>query len=349
MAWVEKTKTGYRLCDRIKIDGKIKRVTVPLEKDTAQARRKATEALLEKARQNSTPSCEKSLNSLVELYLKKKNCKETSRDTDRHRLKKALEVLNGIPIDAKAINRAFMESDKKPRTLNAYIEVLRAMLRWCYRYGYIEEDIAPQIYKLADNDPRVPADQKYLEPGELKNVLSQMSGMYLYVCRFLVLTGCRIGEAAALTWDDISDGYVHITKTESKYGVTTPKTETSTRDIFIQDELADLLKEYKEWRLLYMMSLGIRTERLFFTQSGERVLSKLLGRYLSHIECPKHLHPHIFRHTHTALLAEQGMSLEAIGRRLGHSNSQITKEVYFHVTEKIKKRDEEAIRKVRIL
>lgn len=73
-----------------------------------------------------------------------------------------------------------------------------------------------------------------------------------------------------------------------------------------------------------------------------------LIRALQRVSCEKHLHPHIFRHTHTALLAEQGMSLDAISRRLGHSNSNITKEIYFHVTEKLKARDEEAMSRVTI-
>ena len=67
------------------------------------------------------------------------------------------------------------------------------------------------------------------------------------------------------------------------------------------------------------------------------------------LESPKHLHPHIFRHTHTALLAEQGISLDAIARRLGHSNSDVTKQIYFHVTKKLKKLDENALDKVSIL
>ncbi len=48
----------------------------------------------------------------------------------------------------------------------------------------------------------------------------------------------------------------------------------------------------------------------------------------------KELTPHSFRHTHTSLLAEAGVSLK-IMNRLCHT--QITKNVYLHVTEDIKK------------
>lgn len=49
-----------------------------------------------------------------------------------------------------------------------------------------------------------------------------------------------------------------------------------------------------------------------------------------------HVHPHLFRHTHTPLLAEACVSLEVIQERLGHANDAITKEIYLHVTKKLK-------------
>lgn len=46
---------------------------------------------------------------------------------------------------------------------------------------------------------------------------------------------------------------------------------------------------------------------------------------------------HSLRHTHTSLLAEAGVALEQIMDRLGHSDDQITKNVYLHVTQEMKK------------
>ncbi len=50
------------------------------------------------------------------------------------------------------------------------------------------------------------------------------------------------------------------------------------------------------------------------------------------------LTPHSLRHTHTSLLAEAGVALEQIMDRLGHSDDQITKDVYLHVTQEMKKK-----------
>ncbi|MEK4403286.1 hypothetical protein MKZ26_02435 [Sporosarcina sp. FSL K6-6792] len=44
------------------------------------------------------------------------------------------------------------------------------------------------------------------------------------------------------------------------------------------------------------------------------------------------------RHTHTSFLEEAGVALEQIMGRLAHSDDQITKNVYLHVTQERKKK-----------
>ena len=58
---------------------------------------------------------------------------------------------------------------------------------------------------------------------------------------------------------------------------------------------------------------------------------------------------HTLRHTHASILAAQGVSVDTIARRLGHENSKITRDVYLHVTEKLKELDNAAIDKTKIL
>ena len=67
---------------------------------------------------------------------------------------------------------------------------------------------------------------------------------------------------------------------------------------------------------------------------------ELLGREIT---------PHVLRHTHASLLMANGMSTDAISRRLGHENSEITRQVYLHVTEKLKKQEQEQIKKIHLI
>ena len=350
MSWVEKTSSGsLRLCERIKVDGSWKRLTVPLEKDTAQARRRATEALEEKKREMLHPINKRSLKSLMELYMSKKDCRPSTMANTKRSLMAIYNTIGEIPLEPSLINQKLLEDPRKPSAVNVNLMPFRAFLRWCFRYGYIPEDIAPRVPNLPDKTPKKDPDQKYLEHEELADALDQMAGMYLYLSKFLVLSGCRIGEAIALTMEDLDDDYIHITKTHSEYGIGEAKTRSSMRDVSIQQNLAELLEEYKRWRLLYMVSKGIRTDLLFFSPSGEHIYRNAYDAYLNKIKGPKHIHAHMFRHTHVALLAEQGVPLDVISRRLGHEDSRITKDIYFHVTKKLKQRDAEILANVKII
>ena len=351
--WIQQTKTGYRMYDRYtSIDGKVHKASVPMDRDTPQARRKAREELAKLITDKSAIISEMPLKELVELYLNHKDVKPSTMANYENAFGKVLESLGNVSVSkltAPFILRQLSQIRKPQSTINRYILLLNNMLNWAYQYGYISEQIhiKPGKIKEKKRDPEL----EYLEKEELAEVLDQMEGtMDYYVCKFLALTGCRIGEAAALTLSDLDDKYIHITKAyKLENGVSTPKTEHSNREIYIQPELRSFLKEYETWRKIRMMEIGVRTDLLFFTRNGSYISNNTLLLKLKKLSCNKHLHPHIFRHTHVALLAEQGMSLEAIARRLGHSDSKITKEVYFHVTEKLKERDEKALDKISIL
>ena len=85
---------------------------------------------------------------------------------------------------------------------------------------------------------------------------------------FLALSGLRIGEAMALLESDV-DEYIHITKT---YDATrtilsnTPKTDSSRRDVFIQPELAEVVKKIRAYRRRIQMQTGVRNGIFFFVQ-----------------------------------------------------------------------------------
>jgi len=62
-----------------------------------------------------------------------------------------------------------------------------------------------------------------------------------------------------------------------------------------------------------------------------------MKRLLAIASLNEDLTPHSQRHTHTSLLAEAHVSLEQIMYRLCHTDEQITKNVYRHVNQEMKK------------
>lgn len=352
MAWVEKTKSGLRYVDRIKVNGKYKKFSTPIEKDTAQARRRAAETIQEKAATICIPLSEKSLEEALEAYLNGRDIRESTRIVQEGIVKKLIENFGNIKLyelNAPFIKRKMIETGKSAQTLNNQLARLKGFLSWCYEYGYISKDISRRLKKFPEKPKLKNPSDLYLEADELKYVFNNLSGMPLYATKFLVLSGLRVGEMSALTVEDIKDTHISVTKSYSVQSklVTEPKNASSFREVYIQPELKELISEYLQWRRLYQMSNGIRTELLFFTSTGGRFVENNLMYYLKKISSK--LHPHILRHTHVALLAEQGIQLEAIARRLGHMTDKITRDVYYHVTKKQREKDEQAIAQVRIL
>lgn len=175
---------------------------------------------------------------------------------------------------------------------------------------------------------------------------------------FLILSysGIRAGELISLKWKDIDfiNHTISITKTlynpsnnALKYQLGTPKTRKSRRKIIVDEDVIDALKEHKKVQEEVIEQLG----DTYYNQ--DFIFAKMQGQYgypiviknvrdrmkrLLRIAClNENLTPHSLRHTHTSLLAEAGVSLEQIMDRLGHTDDQITKNVYLHVTQEMKK------------
>ena len=71
---------------------------------------------------------------------------------------------------------------------------------------------------------------------------------------------------------------------------------------------------------------------LFCIQNdGRLVLKDRLTRFLALEE----LNSHSFRHTHATQLIESGATAKGVAGRLGHSNTQITQNLYTHNTLKL--------------
>ena len=367
--WVEKLPSGnFRFTERYKdyYSGKTKRVSVTLERNTTQSRKMAEHLLQEKI-DAVVPAEIRGLNlsDLIEKYLlyKEKAVKQSTWRRDKFTCETIKNILGEDilvdKINAKYVTSKFMESEKEPGTLNELLLRFKALIRWAYKNDYIEDiRFLDKIDNFKDMTKREKVNDKVLEASELNKLSAAMSILrWKYLTEFLALSGLRFGEAAALTKKDVDlkERLIHITKNYDMNNdvTTTPKTLCSIRDVYIQDDLYAVCRCINELRAQLQLTGELTRGDLFLPGcKKEHVEYDSFRQYLhdkSMQVIGRPITPHALRHTHASLLMEQGVAVDVISRRLGHENSKVTKEIYLHVTEKLKEKDYQQIAAVSIL
>lgn len=198
-------------------------------------------------------------------------------------------------------------------------------------------------------------NEKFLEKKELLHLLevakSNCDKRDYVILLVLAYSGMRIGELLALKWSDIDFemNKVKINKTLYRerntadcYTLTLPKTRTSIRVISMDENVLEVLKEYKKEKDELIDNMGeffIDEDFIFSTEKGRPLfyenVSSRIKRLASMTGIPKKITAHTFRHTHTSLLIEAGVGIKEIQDRLGHSDMKTTLGIYAHMTKEM--------------
>lgn len=370
--WIEQLSSGkYKFFERYEdpLSGKLKRVSITLDKDTASARKSAQAELARKIeeKKQSCTSCKSDL-TLYQLYnsyiaYQSDNCKESTVCRNKTSINQVINMLGYDTIvnklTAQYVKDVFKSNNVPQQKAKEYITRFKAMLNWGFENELHDNtSLALRLKAPKGVSDHLKVKDKFLEPEELSELLAyiQNNGMtdWYYLTQFLVLSGLRVGEAIALCSKDIDD-YIHVRNTYDSNNkiITTAKTDNSMRDVYVQPELKTLIKQInlyeKEKRLLY----GVRSDYFMCNKKGD-VLSyyaylKYIRESAKRIHLAKKVTPHIFRHTHASMLVAQGVSVDAITRRLGHSDSRVTRQIYLHVTKQLQALDNSQISATKIL
>ena len=366
--WCQKTKNGkYQYFERYRdpLTGKIRTTSLVIDGNKRADVNAAQEALRARVRELSiVPSVcsDMTFEELTRQYTQyqKENLKEQTAEGNKHKLK---IIKNCIGADTLVSSltapyvRNALKADR-PTTYNERLKHFKAMLRWAYReelvqdIGYLDKLKREKVPTAKERDRL-----KYLEKDELEKLLKAMKqDDWKLLTKFLALSGLRIGEAIALNDSDVDMKTREITidKTYSlvTYKISTTKTESSNRTVYMQDELFECCREIKYRKVKNAWMTGHDSDLFFPTADGDYIQYAAYNKYFrenTEAVLGRGLTIHSLRHTHVALLAENGIPLDVISRRLGHANSDITRDIYFHVTKKMKEADNNLLKNVKIM
>lgn len=163
-------------------------------------------------------------------------------------------------------------------------------------------------------------------------------------------TGLRKGEIYALKWSDIDGKYLSVSrsitqKLKGEDRETPPKNRSSIRTLQIPKPLLDILVEHKkryesapDFSNDFRICGGKRPLRDTSVQNASARFAKAAG--------VKKIRIHDFRHSHVSLLANEGINIQEIARRLGHANIEMTWNTYSHLYPREEERAIEILNKI---
>ncbi len=208
------------------------------------------------------------------------------------------------------------KAGKSPKTIYNVLAELKALLNFAHRREDLEK--VPQFPEIKIPE-RIPQG---LELEVQLEILKRIPEEHRPIFQFMMIYGCRPGEARALMWDCINFS--------SK--------EILIKRTFSHRKIVELPKEGK-WKVLPMHSgieeilreLARRKRSLFvFSHSradhyGEALLSKLWRKACAEIGLEGVSLYEGVRHSFAYQLLKQGLSYEEIGAYMGHSDVRTTR------------------------
>lgn len=233
-----------------------------------------------------------------------------------------------------------LQAQGRHRTALKVYRALHAACALAVRWGWLAQNPCDRV-----DVPRYQAPRK--EPWSLQDLrrfLRETEGHPLGpLWAFLAASGCRLGEALGLAWQDVDweRGTVTVRQSLQRVGgmwtFQPPKTKAGERTLALPPWGLAALKRQRAQQARWRLRAGATWRNewgLVFTQ---RDGSPLHGPVVAHAlrrECERlglpPVTPHGLRHLHASLLLAEGLSVPEVAARLGHASPAVTMAVYAH-------------------
>lgn len=224
-------------------------------------------------------------------------------------------------------------------------------LNYCIKNYGIKQNVAQLVGNFKDNNPNYTEEQIHIWDIEMFNTyiskIDEKDIIHKCIIEFLYLTGVRLGEATALTFNDIDfiNNTIHINKSMTRYVdcngkriITIPKTKKSIRTIGFNDYIQNSLIELKQY---YENKYNSFDDNYFIFGGIKPMSFTTLERkknYYCKIANVPQIKIHDLRHSHACLLFMNNVPIDEISFRLGHSSISMTTDIYLQFLPKKEKR-----------
>ena len=271
---------------------------------------------------------------------------------------KLIEIERQNVIDLQIALKKARKKDGSPKystnTINCYINLVKHILNDALDDEIIQKNVASRIKNLQRIEPEARnTKHRALTIEETERFLEAAAdSWYLNLYKFMLCTGCRVGECGAIRRSDINKvlGTISINKTITKteYGDTIgDSAKTSAGNRVIPLTTAARQATEAQIRLNESISGIIEIDGLIFTSINGSLLNEdVVNRDINNI-CKKSLidkfTSHALRDTFATRAIENGMNPKTLQEIMGHNDYKITMNLYGHVMEETKEKEMNAI------
>lgn len=248
-------------------------------------------------------------------------------------------------------------------TKQAAFSVFRNLLNYAVKMDYISKNPLVRVGNFR-NSGEIKKEMDFYTADEFKKFISvarqnaqeaEKRGFrsewdYYVFFAIAFYTGLRKGEIHGLQWNDISKDYLSVKrsvtqKLKGEDRETPPKNTASVRTLQVPIPLKEILSEHKKrWKHYdgfsssFKVCGGIKCLRDTSIENHNKKFALLAG--------VKKIRIHDFRHSHVSLLANNGINIQEIARRLGHSKIEMTWNTYSHLYPKEEEKAVEILNKI---
>lgn len=184
-------------------------------------------------------------------------------------------------------------------------------------------------------------EMKILSRESMQKLLIQAKEENYYELFLLELaTGLRLGEIAALQWNDLNltTGELRINKQAGTSGpdvvICEPKTKAAVRTLILPPSVLKVMREYRARVDSRWMFPSPKKEDSPMRPSS---IHLRLHRILDHAGCDR-VRFHDLRHTFATLSLEHGMDVKTLSTIIGHVSSATTLNTYTHITDEMRRK-----------
>ena len=302
--------------------------------------------------------CKMTIQQLFDEYVTAMQFEVRASTTDKNRRNYRLYIqptMSDVRLDRLTVpilqnwKMTIEQTNLALKTKNHAYSLFRAMMNYALRMEYIARNLLPIVGNFKDAMHTKPEMDYYTaqeftqfitaarELAEYRqaqqNDLSEWEYYVLFNIAFY--TGLRKGESYALKWSDLDVRHLSVRRSltyKLKGGCieTPPKNKSSIRTLQMPLPLIHVLDEHiKRQKQLTHFSEN------YYVCGGETYLrDSTVGKrnkFYAEQAGLNSIRIHDFRHSHVSVLANEGINIQEIARRLGHARVEETWNTYSHM------------------